>query len=116
MTENGHPTRDELLVMAYVDDELAAEARSDFQARLANEPELVRQVAVYQKLEGLARQMGSERSAKWLVTRTSENDARLHSVPSSLRAGTAMSALPPGLVAGLCVSAHCGASARPTPS
>jgi len=57
VTENGHPTRDELLVMAYVDDELAAEVRSDFQARLANEPELVRQVAVYQKLEVLARQM-----------------------------------------------------------
>ena len=56
-TEKGHPTRDELLIMAYVDDELAAGARDDFQARLATEPELLRQVVEYQKLEILARQM-----------------------------------------------------------
>ncbi|MFT7486062.1 MAG: hypothetical protein ACI9F9_001915 [Candidatus Paceibacteria bacterium] len=52
-----HPSRDELLVMAYVDDELADEQRALFQNRLADEPDLVRQVSVYQKLEVLSRQM-----------------------------------------------------------
>ncbi len=55
--DDAHPTRDELLVMAYVDDELADEQRNVFQTRLADEPELARQVAVYRKLEVLARQM-----------------------------------------------------------
>jgi anti-sigma factor RsiW len=56
-SDNAHPTRDELLVMAYVDDELADEQRSTFQNRLADEPELARQVAAYRKLEILTRQM-----------------------------------------------------------
>ncbi len=52
-----HPTRDDLLVMAYVDDELADEQRAIFHNRLAEEPELSRQVAAYQKLAVLAKQM-----------------------------------------------------------
>jgi anti-sigma factor RsiW len=55
--ENLHPTRDELMAMAYVDDELVPEQRTAFQARLASEPDLGRQVAVYRKLEVLARRM-----------------------------------------------------------
>ena len=51
-----HPSRDELLVMAYVDDELVPEQRELFEQRLADEPQLLRQVAVYQKLAVLARQ------------------------------------------------------------
>jgi hypothetical protein len=54
--ESEHPSRDELLVMAYVDDELVAEQRSAFQERLVDEPELLRQVTVYQKLAVMARQ------------------------------------------------------------
>lgn len=46
-----HPTRDELLAMAYVDDQLADAERRAFQARLATEPELAREVA---ELQGLA--------------------------------------------------------------
>lgn len=55
--DNAHPTRDDLLVMAYVDDELAADQRKLLQSRLAKEPELARQVAVYQKLAVLAQQV-----------------------------------------------------------
>lgn len=54
--EHDHPTREDLLVMAFVDDELAAEQRELFQNRLAAEPSLARQVAAYQKLAVLARQ------------------------------------------------------------
>ena len=55
MDATGHPSRDELLVMAYVDGELADDQRATFETRLADEPELVRQVAAYRKLEVLAR-------------------------------------------------------------
>ncbi len=54
-TASQHPTRDELLAMAYVDDELAPEARAEFEARLAREPELALAVARYQRLEVVAR-------------------------------------------------------------
>jgi len=54
-TEKGHPTRDELLAMAYVDGELADQARAELEARLAAEPELGRQIAAYRKLDLLGR-------------------------------------------------------------
>ena len=50
-----HPTRDELLCMAYVDDQLDAGARADFERRLADEPALAREVAALQRLELFAR-------------------------------------------------------------
>jgi len=50
-----HPTRDELLCMAYVDDQLDAEARSEFAQRLAVEPELAREVTSLKRLELMAR-------------------------------------------------------------
>ena len=49
------PTRDELLAMAYADGELAEEARRGFEARLATEPQLLREVAELKKLEVMAR-------------------------------------------------------------
>jgi len=52
-----HPSRDELLVMAYVDDELAPEQRRLFQERLAGDPELNRQVCAYRELALLATRM-----------------------------------------------------------
>jgi len=55
-TQKGHPSRDELLVMAYVDDELTREAREEVERRLSAEPELRRRVVEYRKLELLARQ------------------------------------------------------------
>ena len=51
------PTGDELLAMAYADGELAADARRDFEARLAREPGLRREVAELRALEVLARQL-----------------------------------------------------------
>jgi len=51
------PTRDELLAMAYADGELSPEERSEFEARLASEPGLARDVADYNTLQVLARQM-----------------------------------------------------------
>ncbi len=50
-----HPSRDELLCMAYVDDELDAEARAAFEARLPAEPELAREVTSLRRLELFAR-------------------------------------------------------------
>ena len=50
-----HPTRDELLCMAYVDDELDVEARREFETRLAVEPDLAREVTGLRRLELFAR-------------------------------------------------------------
>ncbi len=49
------PTRDELLAMAYVDGELTAEGRAEFEGRLAASPELRHEVSALQSLELLAR-------------------------------------------------------------
>lgn len=50
------PSRDELLAMAYVDDELAPEARAEFEQRLAREPALRREVSALKDLELMARE------------------------------------------------------------
>jgi len=55
--EERQPTRDELLTMAYVDGELGPDERRELESRMANEPQLVRQVAEYKGLELIARQM-----------------------------------------------------------
>ncbi len=57
MTTDREPTRDELLAMAYADGELAADARSEFEERMAHEPALCREVAEQKKLEVIARQV-----------------------------------------------------------
>lgn len=49
------PSRDELLAMAYVDDELSPAARADVERRMADEPALNLAVARYRRLEVLAR-------------------------------------------------------------
>lgn len=53
--EEATPTQDELLAMAYVDDELHADARRTFEERLAREPALAREVTALRRLEILAR-------------------------------------------------------------
>lgn len=53
--EEASPTRDELLAMAYVDDELDAATRRAFEARLSSEPDLAREVVDLQGLALLAR-------------------------------------------------------------
>lgn len=50
------PTDDELLAMAYADGELDAPARAQFEARMAREPELGREVAAQLKLQIRARE------------------------------------------------------------
>lgn len=49
-----HPSRDELLAMAFVDDQLDHEARAAFALRLQSEPELAREVAALQRLDLMA--------------------------------------------------------------
>ena len=53
--EERPPTRDQLLAMAFADDELTPQARREFEARLAHEPLLAREVIELQQLEILAR-------------------------------------------------------------
>lgn len=49
------PSREELEAMAYADGELSGEDRAAFEARLAQRPDLVREVARHQRLNVLAR-------------------------------------------------------------
>lgn len=49
------PSREELEAMAYADGELSGEARNAFEARLAERPDLLREVARHQRLNVLAR-------------------------------------------------------------
>ena len=51
------PTRDQLLAMAYADGELSAEARREFEERMRDEPQLGIEVAGYQSLAALSRQV-----------------------------------------------------------
>ena len=51
------PSRDELLAMAYVDGELAEDARRDFELRLTAEAPLALEVAELRQLTVLARQV-----------------------------------------------------------
>ena len=56
-TPKGHPTRDELLAMAYADGELTPEAEAEFRARLAAEPALGAAVSEHQRLALVARKI-----------------------------------------------------------
>lgn len=49
------PSREDLEAMAYADGELEGEARAAFESRLAERPDLVREVARHQRLSVLAR-------------------------------------------------------------
>jgi len=51
------PTSDELLAMAYVDGELDPVARAEVEARLADDPHLLREIAELTRLGVLARQI-----------------------------------------------------------
>ncbi|MBL8858177.1 MAG: hypothetical protein JNL28_06730 [Planctomycetes bacterium] len=51
------PSADQLSAMAYADGEMDAAARAGFEARLAREPELAREVAAHQRLHVLAREV-----------------------------------------------------------
>lgn len=55
MSTEREPTQDELLAMAYVDGELGDAERESFEARLASESALAREVTELQRLAGLAR-------------------------------------------------------------
>lgn len=55
--EERHPSRDELLAMAYVDDELEPEARREVDARMASDAALRREVAELQALTVIARRV-----------------------------------------------------------
>lgn len=53
--EEREPSPDQLLAMAYADGELRGDARRTFEARLAREPDLVREVAEHLRIDVLAR-------------------------------------------------------------
>ena len=56
-TPQGHPTRDELLAMAYADGELTPEAQEQFRERMQKEPTLAKAVSDHQRLALVARQL-----------------------------------------------------------
>jgi anti-sigma factor RsiW len=72
--EEREPSPDQLLAMAYADGELPTETRLAFEARLAREPELVREVAEHLRLDVLARRAAGPEPAdfewKRLATET----------------------------------------------
>jgi hypothetical protein len=74
------PTRDELDAMAYVDGELAPDARRVFEARLALEPALAREVAELRELELVARQVAPPEPAdhEWARIERSALTRTLH--------------------------------------
>lgn len=57
------PTRDELLAMAYADGELDEDVRRAFEARQKDDRDLARQVAEYQSLALVAREMAAPEPA-----------------------------------------------------
>ncbi|MCC6408212.1 MAG: hypothetical protein IT453_13700 [Planctomycetes bacterium] len=71
--EEREPSADELLAMAYADGELGAAARRDFEARLANEPALVREVAEHLRLDVLARSAAGPEPADFEWKRLSQD-------------------------------------------
>lgn len=86
------PTRDELDAMAYVDGELAADARRAFEARLAREPALAREVAELRELEIVARQVAPPEPAdhEWARIERSTLTRTLHPFAWILIAGAAL--------------------------
>jgi hypothetical protein len=50
-----HPSRDELLAMAYVDDQLDPEAKAEFEGRLSREEALREEVTALRRLDLIAR-------------------------------------------------------------
>ena len=54
-TEKGHPTRDELLAMAYVDDEMTQAERREFEQLLTRDAKLAAEVAEFRCLADLTR-------------------------------------------------------------
>ena len=50
-----HPSRDELLAMAYVDDQLDPQAKAEFEARLSQEEPLRKEVTSLRRLDLIAR-------------------------------------------------------------
>jgi len=56
-TPHGHPTRDELLAMAFADGELAPDAEAEFRERMQNEPALALAVSEHNELALIAREI-----------------------------------------------------------
>ncbi|MCP3917256.1 MAG: hypothetical protein GY711_17040 [bacterium] len=75
MPPEREPTRDELLAMAFADGELRGEELDRFQARLASEPGLVREVSEYLALQLIARQMAPREPADYEWDRLREDIA-----------------------------------------
>lgn len=75
-SQSEHPGRDELLAMAYADNELEDGVRATFEARLANEPELALRVAEYRRLEVAARAISPPEPADYEWMRLEGDDGR----------------------------------------
>ncbi len=93
------PTREELLAMAYADGELDSDARRAFETRQASDRHLARQVAEYQSLALVAREMAAPEPAdhEW---RRLETDL-LHQAGGGL--GWLLSAVGATGLAGWCI-------------
>ena len=94
------PSRDELLAMAYVDGELAAPARTEFERRLALEPGLRREVSALCDLEVLARSAAPKELAdhEWEALAREPAQRAALGLGALLAAGGALALLVYGLV------------------
>ncbi len=76
MPPEERPRQDELLAMAYADGELRGADLETFQARLAREPALVREVSELRALEVLARSMAPPEPADYEWERLARDPAQ----------------------------------------
>lgn len=76
-SQEAAPSRDELLAMAYVDDQLAPAARAEFEERLKHESHLLREVAELRQLELIARQVTPLETADVALARFDDAGGRV---------------------------------------
>lgn len=99
------PTPDELLTMAFVDGELDGTARSTFEARMASDPALAREVAAELRLAVLARSARPREPQDAVWQRLAADPLHRHGGRLSLvLLGAGMLLLAGALVVALCIS------------
>jgi anti-sigma factor RsiW len=75
-----HPSRDELLAMAYVDDQLDHDARREFELRLSKEEHLAAEVVALRRLDLIARTAAPPEPIDFAWKRVDESPSQVGAV------------------------------------